>query len=224
MRGLSRPARLVAWGAVLLPRSAPVGWLVLSVCLLAASVLAGRGVAVGMAVRGCLPFRPRGSCGLPLRVRLSVGPTALVARLVVCLVAPCACLAACDSMGVSCLRFAFPRYEYRPVPLVVMPRCGSRRLIISSARLSLGGLLPPHRIIGSPPASYRPAPRPIRQAGRGGNGLAAGCLLVPGMAMGWIGSCVSLFLSSSHPIDEATVTAHHLIISSTGRGLLFLFA
>ena len=71
------------------------------------------------------------------------------------------------------LRFV-PRSASRSVLLACLIwSCGSHRLIISSARLSLGGLLPPHRLIGSPPAPYRPAPRPIRQAGRGGNGSAA---------------------------------------------------
>ena len=98
-------------------------WLVLSVCLLAVSVSCegGGGVAVGMAGRGCFSSVPRGSCGLPLRVRLSVESFALVACLVVCLVAPPHVLvwrcAAC--VGISCLRFALPQYEYRPVPLVV---------------------------------------------------------------------------------------------------------
>ena len=69
-------------------------WLVLSVCLLAVSVSCegGGGVAVGMAGRGCFSSVPRGSCGLPLRVRLSVESFALVACLVVCLVAPPMCL------------------------------------------------------------------------------------------------------------------------------------
>lgn len=65
-----------------------MGRLVLSVCLLSASVSCWLGVAVGMAGRGCFSSVPRGSCGLPLRVRLSVWPAVLVARLVVCLVAP----------------------------------------------------------------------------------------------------------------------------------------
>ena len=67
-----------------------------------------------------------------------------------------------------------PRLVFRSAPRLVLLAClicvlcGSHRLVVSSARLSLGGLLPPHRLIGSPSASYRPAPRPIRQAGLGG--------------------------------------------------------
>lgn len=84
-----------------------------------------------------------------------------------------------------------PVSRFALLACLICPRCGFRRLIISSARLSLGGLLPPHRLIGSPLASYRPAPRPIRHDGRGGtigggvschaadcgHRMAGGCLL-----------------------------------------------
>lgn len=114
VRVLSRPARLVAWGAVLLPRSAPVGaarLIRLLVCRL------GPCGAVGMAGRGCLSLRPRGSCVLPLRVMLPVWPAALTVRLAVCLAAPCAYLAAGGGRLVPALRF-LPRYAFRPVSRV----------------------------------------------------------------------------------------------------------
>ena len=54
----------------------------------------------------------------------------------------------------------------------------------------------------------------MADGGRGGC-----CLLVPGMAMGWIGSCVSLSLSSAHQIDEG----HGYDSSSHRRGGAFFF-
>lgn len=75
---------------------------------------AGDGVAVGMAGRGCFSSVPRGSCGLPLRVRLSVGSAALVARLVVCLAAPCGCLAACGGRGRLVLASRSPSIRISP--------------------------------------------------------------------------------------------------------------
>ena len=54
----------------------------------------------------------------------------------------------------------------------------------------------------------------MADGGRGGC-----CLLVLGMAMGWIGSCVSLSLSSAHQIDEG----HGYDSSSHRRGGAFFF-
>lgn len=94
----------------------PWGRLVLSVCLLAASGSYGWGVAVGMAGRGCFSSVPRGSCGLPLRLMLSVGSAVLVAQLVVCLIAPCACLAACGGRGRLVLAFRLSSIRISPRP------------------------------------------------------------------------------------------------------------
>ena len=60
------------------------------------------------------------------------------------------------------------RPSVRPACLPHMPRCGSRRLIISSARLSLGGLLPHHRLAHRlAPCLVSPGSPPHRQAKRG---------------------------------------------------------
>lgn len=115
----------------------------------------------------------------------------------------------------------------------------------SSARLSLGGLLSSRRLIGSPLASYRPAPRSIRQARRGGTigerllagghrrcadggGRRAAVACLP-RGDGRSGSIVPRsFLFSHHrliqPARPRLLSSSHRPISSTGRSLLFLFA
>lgn len=109
-------------------------------------------------------------------------------------------------------------------------------LIGSSSRLSLGGLLSSRRLIGSPLASYRPAPRSIRQAGRGGaNGersLAGGHRRCADggerMALAWLLACLGAMngaarsfldrfflpiIGSSNRLGLGSF--HHLIISSS---------
>lgn len=161
-----------------------------------------------------------------------------------------------------------PRFAPRPVSRLVLLAClicvpcGSHRLVVSSARLSLGGLLSSRRLIGSPLARIALAPRPIdkrdgarrkrdrlrasdggrllayhgwrrgvvgghRRRMAAGVGVGVGCLLASGR---WTerldrSSIVSLFPSSAHPIGSAPAPfiIPSLIISSTGRNLLFPF-
>ena len=110
-----------AWPLLAVPpswfRSAPVGAARL-IRLLAyrLGILRG-GVAVGMAGRGCLPLRSRGSCGVSIAGEALRGDAALAMRLVVWLVAPCACLYA--GVGVSFLRCgSCPDTHFAPSPLL----------------------------------------------------------------------------------------------------------
>lgn len=189
----------------------------------------------------------------------------------------------CFSLVSSCLSWASrrsprsssrssPRSSARPAYLSHM-LCGPHRLIrsprapllASSSRLS-------HRLIGSPLASYRPAPRLIdkrdgaerlagahRRAGGGcllasdgGERMAASACL-PRTAMGggrsstadgcgrralaWLLACLgsrdgaarSFLDRSSFPLIVSSNrrgpgSFHHLIVSSTGRNLLSIFA
>lgn len=118
----SRAARCLgcrSLGSVRLP-----WWrLVLSVCLLTASVFCGGG-ALAWRVVAALPPSPVARAACLCVVGLSVGSASLAVslavRLIVRLVAPHVLAWRCAAVvGVSCLRLAFPRYEYRPVPLVV---------------------------------------------------------------------------------------------------------
>ena len=109
----SRAARCLVVSSIGAACSPWRGCLVLSVCLLPVSVSCGGGDGWSWLVCSC--FRPRGSCGFPLRVRLSGWSAASCGaarrRLVVCL--------ASVGAGASCACVPLVlRYAFRPVPRV----------------------------------------------------------------------------------------------------------